>query len=205
MKQRTTVQAVAAIVVLVFFVGIWASGDRVDVGWLRFFSIAVLIATAALGLWDRFLWKLSVAQRVRTVPRDISGTWKGVLSSFWIDPESGKRIDPKPAFLVIRQTASSLWVTLLTDESKSRSSLGRVSSEDGSSFVNYMYLNKPDVGVEHRSRIHHGSTSLDITGCPATRLKGRYWTDRDTKGELDFKERKQKTVDDYDEAQALFA
>lgn len=52
--------------------------------------------------------------------------------------------------------------------------------------------------------MHHGSASLDITGCPATRLHGRYWTDRDTKGELDFKERRKQTADDYEEAIALF-
>jgi hypothetical protein len=53
--------------------------------------------------------------------------------------------------------------------------------------------------------MHHGSTSLDITGLPATRLRGRYWTDRESQGELDLTERKRATVDDYDEARALFS
>jgi hypothetical protein len=79
-----------------------------------------------------------------------------------------------------------------------------VTSADGASSLDYMYLNRPHSSVEHRSRMHHGSTSLDITGCPATRLRGRYWTDRDTKGELDFAERRSKTSDDFDEARALF-
>ena len=67
-----------------------------------------------------------------------------------------------------------------------------------------MYLNRPDSSVEHRSRMHHGSASLDITGAPATRLRGRYWTDRDSEGELDFRERNRMLADDYDEADALF-
>jgi hypothetical protein len=62
-----------------------------------------------------------------------------------------------------------------------------------------MSLNRPDSRVEHRSRMHHGSASLDVTGCPATRLRGRYSTDRDTKGE-----HAGQTCDEFDEAQALF-
>jgi hypothetical protein len=58
--------------------------------------------------------------------------------------------------------------------------------------------------VEHRSRMHHGSTVLDISGRPVRRLRGRYWTDRDSKGELEFTERSNKLADDFGEAAALF-
>jgi hypothetical protein len=204
-KHRVVVQVSAAVVVLVFAVGIWASGDKVDVGWLRFFSAAVLVAVAVLALWDHIIWKLPLAQRIRGVPRSIGGTWNGTLTSFWTDPATGQRPPPKPAYLVVRQTASTVSAILLTDESKSVSSLGLVSTGDGVSSLDYMYLSKPDARVEHRSRMHHGSTSLEIVGRPATRLRGRYWTDRDTKGELDFTEPERATVDDYDEARSLFS
>jgi hypothetical protein len=52
--------------------------------------------------------------------------------------------------------------------------------------------------------MHHGSTVLDIAGNPAQRLKGRYWTDRDSKGELTFTERSKKLADDYVGAMDLF-
>ena len=80
-----------------------------------------------------------------------------------------------------------------------------MSGGDGSASLDYMYLNRPDSRFEHRSRMHHGSTSLDITGLPAKRLHGRYWTDRDSKGELDFVERKKHAAEDYQEAAGLFA
>lgn len=83
------------------------------------------------------------------------------------------------------------------------STVAQVFRDNGCS-LDYIYLNRPDSKVEHRSRMHHGSASLDITGLPATRLKGRYWTDRDTKGELDFTERRQKTVDDFEQGSSLF-
>lgn len=204
MNHRLLIRYVATVVVVVFAIGIWATGGDLDVGWLHFFAAAVFVATVLLWLWETVLWKLRPAQRIRGVPRHVSGTWKGVLESFWIDPETGKHPSPKPAYLVVRQTASTVSVILLTDESKSASSLGVVSSGDGVASLVYMYLNRPDNKFEHRSRMHHGSTSLDITGLPPTRLRGRYWTDRDSRGELDFKERRDQKVDDFEQAVALF-
>lgn len=205
MKQRILVQVVASVVVVVFWIGIWSTGGHVHLGWLRFFSAAVLAATALLWLWETVLWKSSVSQRINGVPRDLNGTWKGTLDSFWEDPATNKRTPTKSAYLVIRQTASTVRAILLTCESKSVSSLGLVSRGDGIASLDYMYLNRPDAQVEHRSRMHHGSTSLEIIGRPATRLTGRYWTDRDARGELDFKERSKSKVDSFDEAAGLFA
>jgi len=204
MMNKTAIQVVAAVVVGVFAVGIWASGDKVSVGWLRFYSAAVLAAVAVLALWERWLWKWGWSQKVPKVPRNVGGTWRGTLTSLWVDPETGKQIPAKDAYLVVRQTASTVSVTLLTDESRSKSSLAVVSTLDGDASLDYVYLNKPGVVVDHRSRIHHGSTSLHITGCPATRLNGRCWTDRDTKGEVDFTKRSAKRADDYEQAAGLF-
>lgn len=139
------------------------------------------------------------------IPRSLRGTWKGTLTSFWVDPVTGNNPPPKTVYLVVQQTASLVSVKLLTNESKSGSDLAKVSEVYGSFLLTYLYLNKPDMSVEHRSRIHHGSTVFDVSGNPARRLKGRYWTDRDSKGELDFTERnKKKLADDYAEAAEVF-
>lgn len=204
MNRRLFVQVVAAVVVLVFAIGIWATGGSVSLGWLRFFSIAVLAALAVLSLWDNALWKLPAVQRMKSVPPDLRGTWRGTLTSQWEDREDEKVSPPKPAYLVIRQSASSVSAILLTDESRSVSSLAVVSGSDGSVSLDYIYLNRPESRFEHRSRIHHGCALLDVTGRPAKRLRGRYWTDRDSKGELDFRERTNKSADDFDDAVALF-
>jgi hypothetical protein len=201
---KSRIQIVAAVVVLVFAGGIWLTGGKLEEQWLRFYGAAVFVAIIVLGFWDRFLWHVRSFQKLKETPRDLRGTWRGTLTSFWIDPETQKSPPPKPAYLVIRQTASSISVTQFTDESRSGSSLGAVTNEaDGGSLV-YMYLNRPDNRYEHRSRMHHGSTALDITGSPATRLRGRYWTDRDSRGELDFGQRVKAYADDYDTAKSLF-
>lgn len=189
---------------VVFAIGIWSSGETVNPGWLRFFSAAVLVATIVLGVWDRWLWRLTFIQRIPTVPRDVRGTWKGTLSSFWEDPSTSRRPDPKNVFLVIHQSAFQLTVVLITDESTSRSSLASLSDDGTQASLAYMYLNRPDSRVEHRSRMHNGSAFLEITGRPATRIRGRYWTDRDSRGEMDFNQRNSRLIDDFREATTMF-
>lgn len=204
MRKRLFVQVIAAIVVGVFAVGIWSTGDEFELGWLRFFSVAVLACIAAIALWEHVLWRIRLVQRFPQVTRDISGTWKGSLESFWVDPETGRCPPAKTVFLVVRQTAESITVVLLTEESRSVSSLATITDDRTTASLDYIYLNRPDSRVEHRSRMHHGSASLDVVGRPATRLRGRYWTDRDSRGELVFTERRSHRADDYREAGSLF-
>lgn len=206
MKSRTRTQLVAGVVVAVFAIGLWTTGVAVQAGWLRFYSLAVLVAGGAWAAWDRWIWRAPIFKRMESVPPVMFGTWKGELTSLWIDPATGSRPAPKPAFLVIRQTASSVdSVVLFTDESRSRSTLASVDPRPGVATLTYTYMSKPDITVEHRSRIHHGAVVLDITGSPATRLRGRYWTDRDSRGELHFTERREQHAGDYDEAARMFA
>jgi hypothetical protein len=157
-----------------------------------------------LALWNRWIWRLPPAQRFKSVPTNLDGTWRGTLKTQWIDPATGSSPPEKPAYLVVRQTASSMSVTMLTDEMRSKSSLANISTLDGSTTFDYIYLSRPDSSVEHRSRMHPGATSLDVTGKPATRLRGRYWTDRDSRGELDFVEHVGKHAGDYETAMNLF-
>src|SRR5688572_11953562 len=119
MQRRVLVQVVAAAVVLVFAVGIWVTGGSVSPAWLRFYSAAVLLATLLLSAWEQWLWRLPLVQRIGSVPRDIRGTWKGNLESFWTDPATGERPGASSVYLVVRQTFSQVVVRLLTEESSS--------------------------------------------------------------------------------------
>lgn len=205
MRDRTRLQVIVGIVVLVFAGGILLSGDEVQSDWLRFYSVAVAAATIALAAWDRWAWHLPVSQKFRSVPRDLRGTWQGTLTTFWSDPVTRVTPAPKTVYLVVRQTCSTISATLLTDESTSRSSMAQIAGEDGDCHLVYSYLNTPENRVEHRSRIHYGSTELHVVNRPATRLKGRYWTNRDSRGELDFQSvSRGRAAEDFDGAHALF-
>jgi predicted pore-forming effector associated with SMODS systems len=204
MKNSMAVRAIVTIVALVFVLGTWLRSGQLDLGWLKFFSIAVLVTTIAFTVWDLWLWRIRFIQLIPGVPKCINGTWGGVLTSFWINPDTGLRVDPKPAYLVVRQSSSRITVTLLTNESRSTSSLADVATIDGVSELTYLYLNQPESRFRDRSKIHHGSTVLIVSGSPAKRLKGRYWTDRDARGELAFTAWNKKTADDYEDAEKLF-
>lgn len=52
--------------------------------------------------------------------------------------------------------------------------------------------------------MHNGSAFLNVSGRPATRLHGRYWTDRDTRGELDVDQRCDAIADDFQAVIRLF-
>lgn len=205
MTNRFAIQVVAAVVVLVFAAGIWLSGDSLDAGWLRFFSAAVTAALAVLFAWERWLWRLPAAQKFPRVPRCVHGTWRGILASMWIDPNTGAPPPSKTVYLVVRQTASTVHVTLLTDETTSRSSLAKVSETAGQATLDYLYLDGPRPSLRIRSPIHHGSGSLGLSGRPVKRMEGRYWTDRPSQGEVVFDQRRSATVEDLSAAIELFA
>lgn len=180
--------------------GSWITTGAPDTSLLSFFSIAVLACTILLLAWDRWAWKWKISQAISGVSRDLSGTWRAQLKSFWIDPTTGKSPAPKTVYMVIRQTSSTASVTLISDESKSKSSLARVVKEDGSWLLHYVYTNEPRLEVRAHSPIHHGSAVLSVTGSPAKRLEGGYWTDRDSKGQLKLTKRSKKITEDYEEA-----
>ena len=202
--SRMGVQAIVAIAFMVFAFGVWASGDSLELRWLRFYSIAVGVVLAALAAWEHLIWRHRVAQQFTRAPADISGTWKGTLETFWKNPD-GSSVPSKTVYLVVRQTASSVSAALLSDESRSVSSLASVRSDGVTRVLAFLYLNRPKSRHASTSPMHHGSALLEIAGRPAKRLHGSYWTDRDTRGELDFVRRSTDLADDFEEAERVFA
>ena len=202
MNRAAAVQGLGAMVVIGFAAGIWSVAGSPS--WLRGYSAAVIVAILVFALWEYWLWRLPLMQRLPRVPRCIEGTWTGTLTSLWTDPATQRRPDVKRVFLVARQTASRVTVVLLTEESTSRSSIARLSRDEMGLSIAYMYSNRPDSRVAHRSTMHNGSAFVEISGSPATRMRGRYWTDRYTRGELDLQERKTRAATSFREATGLF-
>jgi hypothetical protein len=204
MVPRAWIQVIAGIVVAVFALGLWLSGVAVQASWLRYYSLAVLAAGVLLAAWNRWGWRQRVFRHVQAVPPVLHGTWRGVLTTLWPDPATGTPPAPKAAYLVVRQTASSVHATLFTDTVHSGSTLAQVQRSAGGATLTYVYLATPGALAGPGNPIHHGAAALDVTGSPATRLRGRYWTDRDSGGELDFTVHAAALADDYDEAATLF-
>ena len=202
MRQKSSIQILAAIVAAVYSFGLWRSGVEPELAWLRYYSIAVVILIAAWWTWDHFLWRAPLICRMRNLPPSIIGTWKGTLRSEWDATSTSELGADRIVYLVVRQTSGSARVRLLSSESESTSSLASLSRKEG---LSYIYMNEPRATAPPTSGIHRGGAILNLSGSPVKALRGRYWTDRDTKGALTFEQRVPKLADDYEMAQELFA
>jgi hypothetical protein len=195
---QLTVTAVAAAYILFLIVE-----DEPLTGVPKLWSAAVPVAWLVWIIFDRWAWRWPVVRGLAGLRPNIEGTWRGSLASEWIDPETGTPPDSE-VYLVVRETFSTVWVRLLTSESKSETIVGTVQrAESGVASFLGVYRNVPRSSVLDRSAIHHGAVILDIEGSPPTRLDGRYWTERGSRGELRFDQHVRKFVDSHDEGRDL--
>ena len=143
--------------------------------------IAITIFVKWLWRWERF--------RGWLVPfPDLNGTWLGEIRSEWIDQEKCKKIPPIPAMLTVRQTFFSTSCVMQTKEMRS-DSYGEEFQIDEERQIKqfiYSYVSRPKISLQERSNIHHGTVLFEVIGSPKMKLKGRYWTDRKTIGEMEF-------------------
>jgi hypothetical protein len=172
--------------------------------WLDDASLAISIALALAGLFDRYLWKLPLLRRLLVAVPDISGTWKGTVSSTWIDPSKKRSPAPIEAYFSVHQTASSFHLRLMTPDSSSDLLSAQVlPSAQGNCRVAGIYLNEPRIRHRLKSPIHHGAIILDIAD-QARPLHGSYWTDRATSGDMRLDRRIAKNFPTFEAARDAF-
>jgi hypothetical protein len=175
-------------------------GTDVQAGWLTGIGGAAGAVVVALALFDQLLWRLP-GFRLLARRRVLRGTWHGKLTSTYEDPETGERKPPIEVYLVVHQTYSEISASLLTSESKSQTITANFSDPArGQCLLSGIYMNTPELLRQDRSRIHRGGMILEVSGRPASLLKGFYFTDRDTKGELIFDEYSSKLYEDFEHA-----
>lgn len=201
MNGATRAKAVSYLTVLIGFAAIVVAGVKPQLGVFRALLGVPGLAVMLLGNYDRSLWRLgSYGQPV------LIGTWRGELNSSWRDA-SGQLVGPIPVFVVIRQTATTISITLLSEESRSSSVTGTLTRiSDGQHDVTWAYRNEPLAALFQRSGMHYGAAMISgITDRHPLRLEGKYWTDRRTTGDLILTDRNAKSAGTYREAQTLFA
>ena len=191
---------VAGAAITIFSVLLWIGGEDVSADWVRWVSLATLIAVWIETTYEKWLWAVIPIRRSRWP--DLRGTWKGTLTTEWVDKASGEMCPPKDCYLVIGQTASTIRVALLADESRSKSSAAGLFHDDVVVTLQYIFRNQPKIRVDGRSAAHHGAVTLDVSST-GTRLEGHYWTDRNSRGELTFSKRKNGRVTTYTDASEL--
>lgn len=160
-------------------------GVAVNGTWFRPFSTVVGVLLLLLVIFDIWAWRWRLLHGWFVPRPDLRGTWRVELQSNWKNPENNVGVGPIVAYLVIRQTFSTLSVRMLTAESTSELVAAEINkASDGTYRLAAVYRNEPKLSVRDRSQIHYGAFVLDVQGDPAKDLVGHYWTDRNTRGEV---------------------
>ena len=138
-------------------------------------------------LW-RPIWQHAPYLRQRMFPY-LHGTWKGTLHSTWVNPATGQTVAPIPATFKIRQGLFVTSVTMTSGESGSHSTnlVLQAYPERDCFRIWYGYANGPKQVYRHRSAPHDGVAYLEFDASgKADRLTGRYFTERQTSGDIEI-------------------
>lgn len=86
-----------------------------------------------------------------------------------------------------------------TAEMTSRSYLAGfwVDNDEQLRMLGYCYASKPSMRVAERSQAHNGSITFEVIGKTASKLKGTYWTERKTTGEVSLTYKTSDHLDEY--------
>lgn len=178
-------------------------GTQVTTGLFKPCGAVVTILGLALLAFDKWLWGFRILHPWFVDRPYLKGTWKGAIVSSYIDPATQQKMPPIEAYLVIRQSYSAIYLRLITKESASESVANNIpKGEDGVYSVASVYRNTPQLAYRSHSEIHHGALVIRVEGDPVRSLRGEYWTDRLTRGEMQFTEKSDSLYFDFASASA---
>ena len=167
---------------------------------LQTLSIVVTVDFIFCSLFVSFLWKLPIFKNWLVPFPDLNGTWKGEIQTTWTDPETGKKPEPIPAILTIKQSFLNISCVMRTAEMTSRSltSAFVLDKENQLERLVYTYDSNPIETVRERSPQHCGTMDFEIVReDKRIKLAGGYWTDRKTTGTIEMHFWKKKQINSY--------
>lgn len=197
MISRLHISAILLIAAGVWGVALLLAGVPVTAAWFKPFSMVVGVLVLAMSAVERWLWRIRWLRPWLFNMPDLNGTWKVAIRP--TSPESSPQ--NVSAYMVIRQSFSTISLRLLTPESHSETlSAHVVRRDDGTYGLAVVYLNTTRLQVRERSPLHSGALMLDVHGDPPDSLAGQYWTDRLSQGEIILSSRNSKLAHSFDEA-----
>jgi len=173
--------------ILVGLIFVQASGLKFDhlIDWMKIISIVVTADVIFIGVFIRWGWSREYSLKWLVNIPNLNGTWRGYIQTNWKD-SAGNTPGPIPTILTISQTLTHISCVMRTAEMESRSyAEGFVIKPDEQiRRLCYSYESKPSVKLRHRSSPHDGTIRLNITNGNDPKLKGEYWTERETTGSV---------------------
>jgi len=204
MIKRKHFTALLAIAVVVWAGVLYMNGVPVYSALLKPFSWVVTAVALIWEAFDRWIWRWKFLHPWFVTRPDLNGTWKGRLTSNWSNPTTGQPTPSREAYLVVRQTYSNIDMRLFTRESSSETLAAQIIEDAvGIHTIAAVYRNVPKMLNRDHSQMHNGAVLLHVRGNPPISLDGGYWTDRETKGEIELETRNQHLANDFDHASTL--
>ena len=162
--------------------------EKTRLNYLKPVPTVVTIDLILVYLFSNFIWKWNFLYSWLVPFPNLNGTWKGVITSTWVDPKTNKRLNPIPVILTIKQTFLSISCVMRTPEMESRSFIGsfRIDSDNQLLQLVYSYTSVPTQIVANRSTQHFGTIIFNIINGEIQELRGEYWTDRKTTGTIEL-------------------
>ncbi|MEW2427769.1 hypothetical protein AB0877_07135 [Micromonospora sp. NPDC047644] len=187
MASRAERQFIVAVVAAVWLVLAVFTGQQLTPAPLRLYSVAASAVALLAVAYEHYVWRWRLVRRLTAVPV-LAGTWRGKITSSFTDA-SGNRMAPVAAAIQVAQTASTITITMLTEESLSLSTEARlVRLPDKRWQLTWSYDNTPRTEHRGHSEPHRGSASAAVGARNDEALVGSYYTDRLTRGEIRFQE-----------------
>lgn len=197
MISRIQLSAILLVATGVWGVSLIVAGVQVKPEWLRPFSLVLWALVVVVALADKVLWRFRWLQPWLFDMPDLRGTWRVLIHRTGL-PEAPTDIE---AYMVIRQTLSSISLRLFTADSHSETLSAKVvRCDDGTWTLAGVYRNTPRLAVRKDSPLHHGAILLSVQGKNPASLSGEYWTDRQSQGEIALSDRCTKLAHSFDEA-----
>lgn len=136
---------------------------------------AIAFTAIAMFLYEKYIWKYVPFEQTPVLKRKYVGTLKSTYD--------GRE---RRTTLTIKQSLLSVVVVMETEESKSKSISASIDNILDEWQLTYTYLNIPDANVRDRSAIHYGTALLSLDNPQI--IKGQYFTDRKTSGDIKVEE-----------------
>jgi hypothetical protein len=205
--SRLQISIILAIAALAWYVVLLMQGTKVTWDHLAPFSTVVGVLVVLSLMVENYLWKKSWLQKWFVSMPDISGTWKVVIQSDWVNPETKETVPPINCFMGVKQSMSKLQMHLMTPESESWFIAYSITdAQSGRGYqIAAVYTNKPSVNLRNdRSSMHLGALVIETHGeneMFPDNIDGEYWTDRKTTGTIVLSGRNKKLFTRFDDAQ----
>jgi hypothetical protein len=137
------------------------------------FSKTVTIVILLAFIYVKWVWRINPLEKNPKLYKNYHGK---MISGY---DHKERNIDVE-----IKQTLFSVRIIMKTDESRSKTFMSRIYDDCGEMMLSYGYLNEPNAIVRDKSQMHYGLCTLYIDN--AKELKGKYFTDRQTVGDIEL-------------------